>query len=204
MEGIFLLGGDIAQRINVVLKEYDFDVGEEELILAREVNLDGRNTCRVNGRVVPLRLLSALGQHLVDIHGQNQHLSLLRVREHMDILDKYGGLWQLRTEVAEGSRQLTEARRELDRLRNDEAEVAQRVDFLRYQVEEISAANLRTTEYDDLTTERDRVANAERIITLCDHAYGALYDGLDRRESVMDLIGQVSKDLSQLSNWTPH
>ena len=203
VEGIFLLGGDIAQRINVVLKEYDFDVGEEELILAREVNLDGRNTCRVNGRVVPLRLLSTLGQHLVDIHGQNQHLSLLRVREHMDILDKYGGLWQLRTEVADGFRQLTEARRELDRLRKDEAEVAQRVDFLRYQVEEISSANLRPTEYDDLTMERDRVANAERIITLCDHAYGALYDGLDRRESVMDLIGQVSKDFSQLEQLDP-
>ena len=70
------------------------------------------------------------------------------------------------------------------------------VDFLRYQVGEISAANLRPSEYDDLTLERDRVANAERIITLSDHAYGALYDGLDRRESVMDLIGQVSKDLS--------
>ena len=203
VEGIFLFGGDIAQRINVVLNEYDFEVGEEELILAREVNLDGRNTCRVNGRAVPLRLLSTLGQHLVDIHGQNQHLSLLRVREHLDILDKYGGLWQLRTEVAEGFRQLTEARREVDRLRNDEAEVAQRVDFLRYQVEEISAANLRPTEYDDLTMERDRVANAERIIALCDHAYGALYDGLDRRESVMDLIGQVSKDLSQLEQLDP-
>ncbi len=203
VEGIFLLGGDIAQKINVVLTEYDFDVGEEELILAREINLDGRNTCRVNGRIVPLRLLSALAQHLADIHGQNQHLSLLRVREHMDILDKYGGLWQLRTDVSEGARQLTEARRELDRLRRDEAEVAQRVDFLRYQVEEISAANLRPTEYDDLTLERDRVANAERIITLCEHAYGALYEGLDRRESVMDLIGQVSKDLSKLGQLDP-
>ena len=203
VEGIFLLGGDISQNINVALNEYDIDVGEEEIILAREVNLDGRNTCRVNGRIVPLRLLSTLAQHLVDIHGQNQHLSLLRVREHMDILDKYGGLWQLRTEVAEWARQLTEARRELDRLRKDEAEVAQRVDFLRYQVGEINTANLRPTEYDDLTLERDRVANAERIITLCDHAYGALYDGLDQRESVMDLIGQVSKDLSQLEQLDP-
>ena len=105
VEGIFLVGGDVARKINVVLNEYDFDVGEEEIILAREVNLDGRNTCRVNGRIVPLRLLSTMGQHLVDIHGQNQHLSLLRVREHMDILDKYGGLWQLRTDVAEGARQ---------------------------------------------------------------------------------------------------
>ena len=203
VEGIFLLGGDISQKINVALYEYGIDVGEEEMILAREVNLDGRNTCRVNGRIVPLRLLSALAQHLVDIHGQNQHLSLLRIREHIDILDKYGGLWQLRTEVAEAARQLTDIRRELDRLRDNEAEVARRVDFLRYQVEEISAADLRPTEYDDLTLERDRVANAERIITLSDHAYNALYDGLDRRESVMDLIGQVSKDFAQLEQLDP-
>ena len=203
VEGIFLLGGDISQKINAALYEYGIDVGEEEIILAREVNLDGRNTCRVNGRIVPLRLLSTLAQHLVDIHGQNQHLSLLRIREHIDILDKYGGLWQLRTEVAEGARQLTDIRRELDRLRENEAEVARRVDFLSYQVAEISTANLRPTEYDDLTLERDRVANAERIITLCDHAYRALYDGLDRRESVMDLIGQVSKDLSQLEQLDP-
>ena len=203
VEGIFLLGGDISQKIKVALNEYEIDVGEEEIILAREVNLDGRNTCRVNGRIVPLRLLSTLARHLVDIHGQNQHLSLLRVREHMDILDKYGGLWQLRTEVAEWDRQLTEVRQELDRLREDEAEVAQRVDFLRYQVGEISTANLRPTEYDDLTLERDRVANAERIITLSDHAYRALYDSFDRRESVMDLIGQVSKDLSQLERLDP-
>ena len=203
VEGIFLLGGDISQKINVALYEYGIDVGEEEMILAREVNLDGRNTCRVNGRIVPLRLLSTLAQHLVDIHGQNQHLSLLRIREHIDILDKYGGLWQLRTEVAEAARQLTDIRRELDRLRDNEAEVARRVDFLRYQVEEISAADLRPTEYDDLALERDRVANAERIITLSDHAYNALYDGLDRRESVMDLIGQVSKDFAQLEQLDP-
>ncbi len=203
VEGIFLLGGDISQRINAALYEYGIDVGEEEMILAREVNLDGRNTCRVNGRIVPLRLLSTLAQHLVDIHGQNQHLSLLRVREHIDILDKYGGLWQLRAEVAEGARQLTEVRRELDRLQENEAEVARRSDFLRYQVEEIGSADLRPDEYEDLSMERDRVANAERIIELCDHAYGALYDGLDRRESVMDLIGLVSKDLSQMEQLDP-
>ena len=203
VEGVFLLSGDIGQKIIVTLNEYEIDVDEEEIILAREVNLDGRNTCRVNGRIVPLRLLSTLAQHLVDIHGQNQHLSLLRVREHMDILDKYGGLWQLRTEVAEWSRQLTEVRQELDRLRMDEGALAQRVDFLRYQVEEISTANLRPAEDHDLTLERDRVANAERIITLSDHAYRALYDSFDRRESVMDLIGQVSKDLSQLERLDP-
>ncbi len=203
VEGIFLLGLDISQKIKTALNEYGIDVDEQELILAREINLDGRNTCRANGRIVPLRLLSTLAQHLADIHGQNQHLSLLRVREHMDILDRYAGLWRLRAEVAEGVHQLTQVRRELDRLRQDGGERARRVDFLRYQVDEISSANLRPGEDDDLAMERDRVANAERIITLSDHAYGALYDSFDRHDSVIDLIGQVSADLSQLERLDP-
>ena len=203
VEGIFLPGGGISQRIEAALNEYEIEAGEEEIILAREVNLDGRNTCRVNGRIVPLRLLNTLAQHLVDIHGQNQHLSLLRVREQMDILDQYGGLWPLRTEVAEVASRWAETRRELDRLRRDEQELAQRVDFLRHQAGEISAANLRPAEDDDLTLERDRVANAERIIALSDHAYRALYDGFDRQESVTDLLGQVSRDLSQLEQLDP-
>ena len=203
VEGVFLVGGDIAQSINLVLDEYGIDFGEEEIILAREVNLEGRNTCRVNGRIVPLRLLSTLAEHLVDIHGQNQHLSLLRVPEHMDILDHYGGLWQLRNEVAHEVRQLTEVQQELDRLRKDEADLALRADFLRRQVGEISAANLRPTEDEDLTLERDRVANAERIVTLSDRVCQALYDGFDRQESVMDLLGQVSKDLLQLEQLDP-
>ena len=203
VEGVFLLNGDIAQKINVALDEYEIDGGEEEMILAREVNLDGRNTCRVNERIVPLGLLSTLAERLVDIHGQSQHLSLFRVREHMDVLDQYGGLWQLRTQVAERVRQLMEVRRELDRLRTDEQELAQRVDVLRYQVGEIGAANLRPAEDEDLALERDRVANAERIIALSDHAYRALYDSFDRQESVMDLIGQVAQNLAQLEQLDP-
>ncbi len=203
VEGIFLLNGDIAQKIKAALDEYEIDSGEEEIILAREVNLDGRNTCRVNGRIVPLRLLNTLAEHLVDIHGQNQHLSLFRVREHMDILDRYGGLWQLRTQVAKQVRQLLEVRRELDRLRKEEQDFAQRMDFLKYQVAEIGAANLRPAEDEDLSLERDRAANAERIIALSDHAYRVLYDGFDRQESVIDLIGQVARDIAQLEQLDP-
>ncbi len=203
VEGIFLLNGDIAQKIKVALDEYEIDSSEEELILAREVNLDGRNTCRINGRIIPLRLLNSLAEHLVDIHGQNQHLSLFRVREHMDILDRYGGLWQLRTQVAGQVRQLLEVRRELDMLAREAQDIAQRMDFLRYQVAEIGAANLRPAEDEELSLERDRAANAERIIELSDHAYRVLYDGFDRQESVMDLVGQVARDIAQLEQLDP-
>ena len=199
VEGVFLLGGDLRQAVGGGLDEYGIEAGDEELILAREVNLDGRNTCRVNGRIVPLRLLSGLAEHLVDIHGQNEHLSLLRVREHMDILDKYGGLGELRSEVGERVRNLLEVRRELEELGRAEREFAQRVDFLRYQVEEINAASLRPGEDEELTVERDRVANAERIISLSDHAYRALYDGFEQQQSAADLMGQASRDLEQLA-----
>ena len=198
VEGIFLLSGDLTQEINSALGDYGLDLGEEDLILAREVNLDGRNTCRVNGRIVPLRLLSALAEHLVDIHGQNQHLSLLRVREHMDILDKYGGLFDLRSRVAEEVRHLTDVRQELERLTTEEQEHAQRMDFLKYQVDEISDSNLAPGEDDNLSTERDRLSNAEQILALSDNAYRALYEGSDRQESARDLIGQVAGDLAQL------
>ena len=90
---------------------------------------------------------------------------------------------------ARGSK-LREVQQELDQLREDEAEVSIRSDFLRRQAEEISAANLRPAEDDALAQERDRVANAERIVMLADHAYQALYDGSDRQESVMDLLGR--------------
>ena len=203
VEGVFLLDGDLAQRMDPALDGYGIVSGEEEIILAREVNLDGRNTCRVNGRIVPLRLLSALAEHLVDIHGQNQHLSLFRVREHIDILDRYGGLWQLRGRVTDGVRQLTDVRRQMDQLRTEEREHAQRVDFLRYQVEEIAAAELRPGEEQDLVLERDRVANAERILTLSEQAYRTLYESFGGKESLTDLVGQVAQDLAQLERLDP-
>ena len=203
VEGVFLLDGDLAQKLNAALDGHEIDSGEGEVILAREVNLDGRNTCRVNGRIVPLRLLSALAEHLVDIHGQNQHLSLFRVREHVDILDRYGGLWGLRGGVTDRVRELTDVRRELARLHTEEREHAQRMDFLAYQVGEIEAAGLRPGEEEELVVERDRVANAERILTLSEQAYRTLYDSFDRQESVTELVGRVAQDLAELQRLDP-
>ncbi len=203
VEGVFLLNGDLVQKIRDSLIEYNMDDGEEELILAREVNVDGRNACRVNGRIVPLRLLSTLAQHLVDVHGQNQHLSLFRVREHLDILDRYAGLWQLRTQVSQRVSQLTEVRKELERLRTEEQGLAQRMDFLNYQVREISAADLQPGQDEGLALERDRIANAGRLAELSDHAHRVLYDGMDRGDSIMDLVGLLSQDLGQLEQLDP-
>ena len=107
----------------------------------------------------------------MDIHGQTEHLSLMRVREHVDLLDRYGELWPLREQVAALVRELRAVRRELADLRRDERELARRVDLLQYQVGEIEAARLEPGEEEELAQERTRLANAEQLTELADEAY---------------------------------
>jgi len=112
------------------------------LILAREVRLGGRNIARVNGRAVSLQILSDVAGQLVDIHGQGEHLNLLRPRTHVYLIDRYAGLTEQRKQVAEQVRRLNAVRHELDRLRQDARTLAQRIDLLSFQAEEIANARL--------------------------------------------------------------
>lgn len=199
VEGIFILN-EAAQRDILPLLRRDGLEGEDEktLILSREIRREGRSICRVNGRAVTLKFLEEIGRRLVDIHGQSGHLSLLRVKEHLDFLDRYGGLWPLRERVGAKVKALREVRQELERLQRDEKELARRVDLLRHQVEEITAAKLRIGEEEELKAERTRLANAERLTELADEAYQALYEGQEGQPSAIDLLGQVVHQLAEL------
>ncbi len=174
------------------------DGGEESLLLTREINRKGRNVCRVNGRLVTLGFLREIGQRLIDIHNQGEHLSLLRVRQHIDFLDRYAGLFDLRHEVATKVYALQRTRAELNKLLKDERELARRMDLLRYQVEEIAAARLQPGEEEDLTREQTLLSNAERLITQTDSLYKILYDSEEEQKSVLDLLGEVSGGLAKL------
>ena len=197
VEGIFALGKARRQALQPLLEEYGLGDGEE-LILARDIRRSGRHVCRVNGRAVPLRVFHALGERLVDIHGQSQHLSLLRVREHVNFLDRYAGLGELRDQVAERVSALRRARQELADLLRDERELARRMDLLEYQMNEIEAAKLQPGEEGELNQERTLLVNAERLITLTDAAYQALYDGDEAQKSALDLLGEVGQSLTSL------
>ena len=102
VEGVFRLDAEARAAVEPML-EADGLEGDEPgiLVLSREIRKEGRNICRINGRAVALKSLQSVGECLVDIHGQTEHLSLMRVREHADLLDRYGGLWPLRQEVAD-------------------------------------------------------------------------------------------------------
>ena len=101
VEGTFALENAARESIFPILDEIGIEHEDESLIVTREIHREGRNICRVNGRTVTLHTLERIGEYLIDIHGQSEHLSLLRVREHVDFLDRYGNLWDQRARVAE-------------------------------------------------------------------------------------------------------
>lgn len=199
VEGIFYLN-EIGKEALLPLLQKDGLEGDDEniLVLAREIRRERRSICRVNGRAVTLGVLESIGQHLVDIHGQTEHLSLLRVREHIDFLDRYGDLWAARREVADLVRELRQVRQDLSALIRDERELARRADLLTYQVQEIDSANLKVGEEQELNEERTRLANAEHLVELANDAHRALYVGEEEQLSAIDLLGQVVHSLTSL------
>ncbi|MCJ7736135.1 MAG: AAA family ATPase, partial [Anaerolineae bacterium] len=169
------------------------------LMLAREVRLEGRNVCRVNGRSVTLSLLRELATGLVDIHGQSEHLSLLHARNQLDLLDRYADLLPLRSEVADLVRQTSAVRAELESLSRHEQELAYRVDLLRFQISEIESALLREGEDDELLAERVRLSNAEQLSELVAEVLTALEEAGDQTPSVLDLLGTGVQALTRLA-----
>ncbi|GAB4542738.1 MAG: DNA repair protein RecN [Anaerolineae bacterium] len=204
VEGIFRLEEHLQAQINPILEREGLESdAPDTLILGREIRATGRNYCRVNGRTVSLSLLEEISQPLVDIHGQSEHLSLLRVRAHQRLLDRFGGLDARREALAQQVRKLQAVRKELAGLLRDEQELARRIDQLSYQVQEIEAARLRPEEEEELNAERNRLANVEQLSQLAAEVYAALYEGGEEQLSAADLLGQAVRALNQLSRIDP-
>lgn len=165
------------EDFRVLLDEAGIEPEDGLLILARDISASGRSTARVCGRTVPLSVLSEIGRRLVDIHGQSEHLSLLRPETQLDLLDRFAGTWPERQELAELVREYRRAWRAYTQLVTEERERAQRIDLLRFQVQEISAARLQPGEEEALVRERSILANAERLANLAQEAYSLLAGG---------------------------
>jgi DNA repair protein RecN (Recombination protein N) len=203
VEGIFALSPALRAELAPFLNEHGLNDGGDVLILAREINRNGRNVCRVNGHAVTLTVFGQIGEHLVDIHGQGEHLSLLRVRAHLNFLDRYGGLQEQRAAVAAGVRALRGVREELASLRQDEHELARRADLLEYQVREIEDAQLETGEEEELRAERKRLLNAEQLSKLSDSVFRRLGGGGEEQRTVTDMLQRVLRDLTELEKLDP-
>ena len=165
------------------------------LLLQREIQTDGKNVCRVNGRPVTVGQLRALGARLLNIHGQHDGQQLLDEEQHIVYLDSFGRAESLAITYAEKYKNFTDIRRQIGALQMDEAEKARRVDTLQYQIEELRRAKLKSGEEEELTARRGMLRNAEKFLGAMAGADYAL-NGDDSGGGALSALRQAQDALS--------
>ena len=203
IEGVFEPPSSIHDSVKAILEREDLLEDNGFLILAREIRSNGRNLARVNGRSVSATLIRELGEQLIDVHGQSEHLSLLRVSQHLSLLDGFAGVDELLTDYRKTYSRLIEVNRELTDLHQAERAAARRIDTLTYQANEIEAARLQPGDDQELLDERNRLANAESLASLAQEALIALDEGTPETPSVTDLLGQIVNSMNNLARLDP-
>ena len=203
VEGFFRLKGQERELINSLLEREGLLEEPDGLWLGREIRAEGRTIARVNGRTVSLSVQSEIGEALVDVHGQTEHLSLLKVRTHRDLLDRFAhdqdvlGLYQAQF------KEWAVLVKKLDELHAIEKTARDRADMLKYQIQEISEARIKVDEEESLAQERTRLVNAETLSTLSQSALALLDEGTEISSAATDLLGQAGRDLAELARIDP-
>src|SRR4028118_1010838 len=199
IEGLFSV--EPSSEILQIFNEAGLDVDPadfEDLIVRRELSATGKNRIFVNNQLVTQNFLKRIGAFLVDIHGQGEQQTLFDPRTHLEMLDDYAALAELRKEIAEKYRRWQQILKELESLRSDETQKLQLVDILQFQIDELKKSNLQTGEDEELETERRRLMNVEKLSALSDEAYALLYES---SESAISNLALVAKNVDELTNY---
>lgn len=204
VEGVFELSED--GEIPTILAEQGIEPEDGLLILRREVAATGRSRAWVNGSAATAGLIGRLGRQLVDLHGQHEHQTLLRAEEQRAILDAYAGAAEIAAETEAAYRALERARAELESLDRRRRDTEQRLDLLRFQVEEIEKAGLEPGEMERLEAEARRLEHAEELARLSSRLYHELYAAessvtarLDELRRTVDQLIRIDPDQAELT-----
>jgi DNA repair protein RecN (Recombination protein N) len=195
IEGVFIVPNNLLPDLRLIAGD-DLD---EELILARRIFADGGGQAYCNGRRVPTSFLKEIGNFLVDIHGQHEHQSLLKVAKHLDLLDAYGGeeLNQVKEDYQKFYSLVKEVSKELEEVSQLEQERLRRIDILHFQVDEIGKANLKEGEEEELGRERNVARNFEKINQSLNKAVALLEL---EEQGVLDNLRQVQVELENIAS----
>lgn len=199
VEGTFKIMPKVREAVHAILEEEDLLDDKKFVTLRREFRRGGRNIARVNGRTVNLTLLRSLGELLIDLHGQSEHLSLLRVKNHLGLLDRFAEIDKELDDYLQTYGELQAVRKELSELRQVESEAARRAELLTFQVDEINAASLVPGEEEQLKEERTRLANAENLAAQATAAMTALDESDPHSLSATDRLGEAMQALEALA-----
>ena len=194
VEAVFELGD--VREINAILEDGGLDCCEDTQLIVRRVIGQNANRQFVNDSPVTLNLLKRLGEHLVDLHGPHDHQSLLSTERQLAMLDAYAGAESAHAAYREQHRAWRTKAAELDELRHAENASEQEIELLRYQIQEIDAANIKPENEQDLEDRWRRAANASRLLETAAAAAAALAgeDGaLNRLAEVQRLVRDLEK-----------
>lgn len=164
------------------------------LLIQREIQSDGKNVCRLNGRLLTVSQLRELGRQILNIHGQHDGQQLLDESCHLSYLDSFGALGEQLSDYQSAYGTLGEIRREMSALRMDEAEKARRIDALHYQISELERANLQPGEDETLTERRKLLRNAGRLIEAVEETHRAI-SGDDDSAGAAALLSEAERAL---------
>ncbi|MDH3864258.1 MAG: DNA repair protein RecN [Gammaproteobacteria bacterium] len=190
-------------RTRAWLEEQALDE-DDQCLLRRVVNSDGRSRAFINGNAVPVQQLKTLGEMLIDIHGQHFHQSLGRRAIQRDLLDHYGGLQALREQTANAFTQWRSLLERLEALQSADADRASRVDLLTFQLQEIESLDAQPGEYSELQAEAQRLANSGRLAegvaaaldSLSDNDTGNAASMLASAERALQSLVEFDEELS--------
>lgn len=201
VEAVFSLE-DESLGLHELLTQQAIDDSDKELIITRQLTRAGRSTALVNGCHVTLAILRQIGAYLVDIHGQNENLALLKEENQFHLLDGYDpDVAEALAAYACAYREWREKKKAYEEKQQASREYAQRLDMLHWQDKEISEANLKAGEDEALETEIRKLSHAEKIVGSIEESYELLEGGGGSGLGVLPALSQVKKDLEDISRF---
>ncbi|MCL2592051.1 MAG: DNA repair protein RecN [Defluviitaleaceae bacterium] len=190
VSGVFFLSEN-ADKI----KELGVEVDDDSLILInRKINTAGKGSIRINGRTTTLSVLKEISQYLIDFHGQHEHQSLLKASKHIELLDRFCGteFEEIKVNLKDNLKEHKEISEKIAKLSGGDMDKNSKIDFLKFQIDEIEDANLKENEEDELLADRKLLSNMENVIQQASKVLGLLYSG-DNDDSAIDKLHMASE-----------
>ncbi|MBR6268241.1 MAG: DNA repair protein RecN [Selenomonadaceae bacterium] len=200
VEAVFIL--EQQEELRKLLKEMAVDLEGDELIITRQITRNGRSTVLINGAHVTLAVLKQIGLLLVDIHGQNENLALLKESSQYELLDHWtDDIAEALADYQGGYRTWSQLKKELEDKQRAASEYMQRIDMLRWQVQEIEDANLKPKEDEELEAEIRRLSHAEKIAQYVEESYGILDSNSKNGIGILSGLSKIQKNLEDMKRF---
>lgn len=175
---------------------------EDSLLVQRDIKLEGRSLCKLNGAPATVSMLREIGPRLVSIHGQHESYELLSPEIHMTYIDSFGGLEDRLRDYQESYRRVRKLQRKLEAFNTDEGEKARRIDLLRYQIDELESAAIQPGEQEELSRQRETIRNSEKIASSLE-LVRALLTGDEDSDGLLSGLSQASAELEKAAQYLP-